>query len=169
MHPRTVRLNVGVLYPPRRFTVSEMIEGMRAVYGQAGIDVEVSEERTLLLPALVDVDVGECIAGVVTEEQAELFAYRGGAAPNDICIYFVRSTVQAYSGCASHPPGRPSAIVAGASRWTLAHEVGHVLGLRHVDDRTRLMTGGGTSAITISPPRLAPSEVATLRASPFLY
>jgi hypothetical protein len=46
----------------------------------------------------------------------------------------------------------------------MAHEVGHVLGLNHVDKKgscllTRLMTGCGTRLITKSPPDLIDSEV----------
>ena len=82
------------------------------------------------------------------------------------------------NGCAAHPAGRPGAVVAqGASRWTLAHEVGHVLGLRHVDDPPppnpaappalldRLMTGRGTAGITNPPPDLVATEVITMRAA----
>lgn len=146
-----------------------MIEAMRVVYGTAGIGVAVAAERALHLPALMNVDVGECVEGEVTEEQEELFAHCAGAGSDEICIFFVQSTVPAYSGCAAHPPGRPCAIVAaGASRWTLAHEVGHVLGLDHVDDRTRLMTGRGTSSITVPQPRLAPSEVVAMLDSPLV-
>ena len=58
------------------------------------------------------------------------FANRDGAGGNDVVVYFVRSTVPPFNGCAAHPAGRPGAVVArGASQWTLAHEVGHVLGL----------------------------------------
>lgn len=53
-------------------------------------------------------------------------------------------------------------VVRTASRWTLGHEVGHVLGLRHVTDRNRLMTGGGTSNITNPPPDLVPAEQSTM-------
>lgn len=81
-------------------------------------------------------------------------------------VYFVRSTVPPFNGCATHPAGRPGAVVASiASPWTLAHEVGHVLGLRHVNDNNRLMTGGGTSNITNLPPDLVAPEVSTMQSS----
>ena len=81
-------------------------------------------------------------------------------------MYFVRSTVPAYNGCAAFPAGRPGAVVAsGASAWTVGHEVGHVLGLSHVSDNNRLMTGLGTDNITNAPPDLIASESTTMLAS----
>lgn len=58
-------------------------------------------------------------------------------------------------------------VVRGATQWTLAHEVGHVLGLRHVNDNDRLMTGNGTGNITNPPPDLVSSEVGTMGNSPY--
>ncbi len=50
----------------------------------------------------------------------------------------------------------------GATQWTMAHEAGHVLGLSHVNNNDRLMTGNGTGNITNPPPDLASSEVTTM-------
>jgi hypothetical protein len=83
-----------------------------------------------------------------------------------VVVYFVRSTVPPSNGCATHPAGRPGAVVAqGATRWTLGHEVGLMLTLRHVDDNNRLMTGKGTANITNPPPDLVATEVLSMRAS----
>ena len=104
--------------------------------------------------------------GAVTAEQTSLHANRNSAGPNDVVVYFVRSTQPPFNGCASHPAGRPGAAVAsGASAWTMAHEVGHVLGLGHVNDNNRLMTGNGTNNITNPPPDLIASESATMLGS----
>lgn len=87
---------------------------------------------------------GGCTTDNVTQEQIQLFANRNNAWGSDIVVYFVRSTVPAFNGCAAYPAGQPGAVVAQiASVWTLAHEVGHVLGLSHVDDNNRLMTKNG--------------------------
>src|SRR3712207_8426502 len=56
-------------------------------------------------------------------------------------------------------------VVRTATQWTFAHEQGHVLGLNHVNDNNRLMTGNGTSNITNPPPNLVASEVATMQTS----
>ena len=45
------------------------------------------------------------------------------------------------------------------------NEVGHVLGLNHVNDTNRLMTGGGTANITNPPPDLVESERQTMENS----
>ena len=163
-----VRLHLKVLVEPTSFTLAQMVDGMRQVYEANGIGVEIAGTERLNLPALEDVEVGECRMGMVTQEQRQLFANRGGADDGDVCVYFVRSTIDPTSGCASHPPGQPGAVVVrGATLWTLAHEVGHVLGLRHVNDTDRLMTGSGTGGITNAPPDLVRTEVDTMLASPF--
>jgi hypothetical protein len=147
-----------------------MFVAMRQVYEAVGIRVHWVSTETLNLPALNDVDVGTCTLGAVTQEQNQLFANRNNAWVSDVVVYFVRSTVPSYNGCASHPAGQPGAVVAQiASVWTLAHEVGHVLDLRHVNDDNRLMTGNGTSNITNLPPDLISQEVNTMRASTLTY
>ena len=162
----TVRLHFKVLSNPTAFTIEQMVNGMRQVYEANGIRVELISTENLNLPLLNDLDVGECTIGNTTSEQNQLFNNRNNVGSNDIAVYFVRSTVPALNGCAAHPVGQPSAVVASiASQWTLGHEVGHVLGLRHVNDNNRLMTGNGTGNITNPPPDLIASEVQTMNAS----
>lgn len=162
----TVRLHIKTLTAPTRFTIDEMITGMRQVYEPQGIRVVRASDETLNLPDLDVVDVGGCTSGVTTAEQNTLFGNRNNVGTNDVVAYFVRATDPPFNGCAAHPNGRPGAVVAsGASRWTLGHEIGHVLGLNHVNDSNRLMTGGGTDNITDPPPDLVGSEVTTMRNS----
>jgi hypothetical protein len=148
-----------------------MANEMRTAYATCGIDVVLASTENLNLPALNDVDVGRCVRGETTAEQNQLFANRNNAGANDVVVYFVRSTVPPFNGCAAHPAGRPGAVVAqGASRFTLAHEIGHVLGLPHPDSAAaplldRLMTGQGTANITNPPPDLIGSECTTMNAS----
>jgi hypothetical protein len=136
------------------------------VYQANGINVQLASTENLDLPDLNDVEVGRCRRGTTTDEQDDLFANRNNVGTNDIAAYFVRSTVPPSNGCAAFSAGRPSLVVAqGATQWTLAHEVGHVLTLRHVDDNDRLMTDNGTANITNPPPDLVGSEVAAMLAS----
>jgi len=160
-----LRLHVKILTNPT-ISIERMIVAMQQVYEAVGIRVHRVSTETLNLPALNDVDVGECRLGVTTAEQNQLFGNRNNAGPLDVVVYFVRSTVPPFNGCAAHPAGRPAAVVAqGATVWTLAHEVGHVLNLRHVTNNNQLMTGNGTANITNPPPDLAATEVLTMRAS----
>src|SRR6266571_3716939 len=128
----TVRLHVKCLTAPTRFTIDQMVSNMRLVYATAQVGVKYASFEVLTLPDLNDLDVGTCTMGNVTTEQTQLFANRNFAGPNDVVVYFVRSTQPPYNGCAAYPGGEPGAAVAsGASGWTFGHEAGHVLGLSH--------------------------------------
>jgi hypothetical protein len=163
--PRVYRVHIKILTTPT-ISIDQMFTSMRWVYESVGIIVHRVSTETLNLPTLNDVDVGGCTLGSVTAEQTQLFGHRNNAGPNDAVIYFVRSTVPPSNGCASHPVGQPGAVVAqGATQWTMGHELGHVLGLLHVNDNNRLMTGNGTSNITNPPPDLIHQEVITMRSS----
>jgi hypothetical protein len=177
-HTECVVLHLKTIYEPNGDT-GEMIINMRQVYDTAGIGVAIGSREELRGNAfitLLDVDVVTDCPNP-SAEQNQLFTNVGGVGTNEIVIYFVRSTVPSYNGCASHPAAQPGAIVAAiASPWTLAHETGHVLGLSHISgekdaagkcvtpDTTRLMTGCSTSNITATP-TLSASEGTTMTAS----
>jgi len=136
----------------------------------AGIRVERGTFESLYAPSLDDLDVGGCYMGSTTSEQNQLFNNRNNVGSKDIVVYFVRTTSPPYNGCAAYPAGKPGAVVAQyATVWTLAHEVGHVLGLYHVSDNNRLMTGNGTANITNPPPDLIASEISTMQASSLAF
>jgi hypothetical protein len=165
----TLRIHVRIISEPLHCAIELMIEAARRVYATARIRVEVGSLRRLHRPSLLVVEIGRCVRGVVTGEQERLFAERHGVPEGEIVVYFVLGTYPESRGCAAHPPGRPGAVVAEtATRWTLAHELGHVLGLAHVADATRLMTGTDTERISKDPPDLVEAEISTLRSSPLL-
>jgi hypothetical protein len=168
MGEKCVRLHVKILTNPNQ-SIDSMVASMQRVYERVGVRVHHVSTENLNLPTLIDLDVGNC-AGSFTAEQTQLFANRNGVGFNDVVVYFVRSTVPPYNGCASHPNGQPGAAVAQAATvWTMPHETGHVLGLVHVNDNTRLMTGNGTGNLTKIPPDLIAEEVNTMRASGSTY
>lgn len=179
-----IHLHIKVLTAPD-IAIETMLNRMREVYSTAGILVEVASRENLTaavlgndnFTTLNDLDVGEC-AGATTNEQNQLFQNQNnvpaGQRNNEIVVYFVQSVIDntggGLNGCASFPSGQPGAVVAQiGSRWTLAHEVGHVLRLSHISgehqgcppsgpldccstpDFTRLMTGCSTSNITGTP------------------
>lgn len=166
---QTIRVHVKILTNPT-ISIERMMVAMQQVYESVGIRVHRVSTETLNLPALNDVEVGACNRGSVTAEQTQLFGNRNNAWGTDVVLYFVRSTVPPFNGCAAHPAGRPGAVVAQiATVWTMAHEVGHVLTLNHVSDNNRLMTGLGTANITNAPPDLIATEVNAMRASPLTF
>ena len=102
----------------------------------------------------------------------------GSTRKTDLVAFFVRSTVPSYNGCAAYPANFPGIVAASyCSQWTLAHELGHTLGLPHLATTcpkdggptpTQLMTGCGTSLITVDPPSLGNGEVTTVKNSPLI-
>ena len=174
-----IRLHMRTLGRPR---ISEFtaLANAQATFGQYDIYVKMVsgiclpnsteiENQTLTLR---NVNVGACtLSQNMTGSQSALFSHGGrqGVLPTDILCYWVdRVTTTSGSqlaGCASHPASQPSLVVSAAgSPWTLAHEIGHVLGLRHVTGTTNLMSTP-TASISANPPRLSDSEVRTVRSS----
>jgi hypothetical protein len=161
-----VKVHVKILTNPT-IPLGTLFQNMREVYATCGVDVKWASQEALNLPALDIVDVGQCLMGQTTAEQNQLFSHRNFAGANDIVVYMVEGTNPPFNGCAAHPAGKPGAVVVrSATHWTFAHEQGHVLGLSHVDNNDRLMTGNGTANITNPPPDLIGSECATMQASP---
>jgi hypothetical protein len=130
------------------------------------------------LANLVDLDVGGCFLGQPTAEHNALFANRNNAAADDLVIYVVRSLVNGanptnFLGCATHPNNQPgAAMVQANANWLLAHEVGHVLDLRHVgltpasnSDFLMFPNVGWTN----TPPDLSAAESSTMRQSGLIF
>lgn len=163
----SIRVHVKVLVNPD-IQLETMFHNMRDVFANNEIDIEWKSIETLNLPLLEDVELEIgfgvfCVGGLISAEQDQLFSNRRNVGTDELVIYFVRDTIPPTNGCASHPFGRPGAIVTqGATGWTLAHEIGHVLGLNHIDDNRRLMTGNGTNNIINPPPNLIASEIRTM-------
>lgn len=173
-----VRLHLKSLGMPSvpEFTA---LRNAQSVYGQYGISIEFvsgqslpnAVDRNSQCLSLVAVDVGSCTIGqTMTPQQNTLFNYgsRQGVGPNDILCYWVNRVESGGSdlaGCASHPTAQPACVISAlGSPWTLAHEVGHVLGLRHKTG-TRMLMSTPTALITANPPAISAADLAIVRAS----
>ena len=176
----TVNCHLKILTQPT-IDLEDMIAEMQVIFDTADVRMPIGSRQNLTgsdFTDLLDLNVGQC-AGNTTTEQNDLFDERDDAGKDDLVIYFVRSTVPAFNGCGSHPDDQPGCVVAqGASLWTLAHEVGHVLDLPHISGEqdqngncvtpnfTRLMTGCSTNNIT-STPTLSSGEIDTVQGSDY--
>ncbi|MCZ8284284.1 MAG: hypothetical protein O9353_02425, partial [Bacteroidia bacterium] len=111
-----------------------------------------------------------CLMGQSSSEQNDLYInHRGNVPGNEIAVYFVRDTIYPLGGCASFPSGYPSAVLTTAiNNYVLPHELGHVLGLFHVNNDYRIMTQNNLSNIISPPPDLTNSELDTIWRSPYI-
>ncbi|MEP6729436.1 MAG: hypothetical protein ABJE10_02305, partial [bacterium] len=181
-----IRLHIKVWTTPT-LPIPTMLTNMQDIYGIAGIGVVLGSLENFVRPsffvAFNDLDVvANCPSGQVTFEQTQMFNNRDNVGEFDVVAHFVRSTIPSLNGCASHPADVVGvALTKTASPWTLAHEVGHAMGLQHIGgentncpssnalccstpDPTRLMTGCSTSNI-VGIPVIVQSEIDTLRNS----
>jgi hypothetical protein len=167
----SVNLHLRVLVEPD-VTVTTLLDSCQKVFDQADLKITVASRSTLSLSSsdltkFTAVKVhGSCAGNAVTTEQQALFNLAPSINNKDVVIFMVQDTDKAMDGCAQHPANRPGALVTSiCSKWTLAHELGHLLGLKHVDDRKRLMFNRGTLGITANPPVLAEDEIKAILAS----
>jgi hypothetical protein len=150
--------------------IARDIQVANQVYNPHGIEFFEIGRDTNDAPALLDLDQPTCFGGQTpTAEEDHLYNLERDHARSDIIVYYVRSTNMGVRGCAAHPADRPGSVVTDSeTQYTMAHEIGHVLGLAHVNDTTNLMHGGGTANITQHPPNLSNNQVNTILTSQYL-
>lgn len=138
-----VKLHVKVLSPPARASVDEMLDRAVTFFAMNGLEVVELSRETIDTPG-TDLDrfqmlfVGADPDGEATADVADLHSTLRrerdfGVTPesSELVIAFVDSMVPAQRGCSTHPLEQPGAVISSAlaTEWTLAHEIGRVIGL----------------------------------------
>ncbi len=162
-HHSRVRMHLKIVSDPTVFTIDQMVQGMTEVYDSVGIMVEVGSTERI---PVADPDFDVALDPVAL---AALLTHRNNVGPNDVVVYLVRTVTDAGDvvNGANQPSGSSNCLIASiATQWTMGHEVGHALGLGHVNNNDQLMTGNGTINITNPPPDLMENERLTMENSP---
>ncbi len=148
------------------------------VYAQYKIKLQLSSAASLMLPKgkkldleVIDVD---CYPHKLSADQRLIYSLgnSGNIGANDIRVYYVDRIrdvdLGTLHGCAGSLPGKAAVTVAAAaSRWDMAHEIGHILlgssykPVHHADTRN-LMHASSVPATT---PFLDDSQVQAIKRS----
>jgi hypothetical protein len=131
----------------QRSWLHAQIAGANEVFADAQMEFNVTSEAQNLFNEGI-CDIGECNLGdTPTSDQAIIFDTVSSEIPADEFIVFVAKGLlpNMAAGCAWHPPDRRGCVVTAredlsSPEYTLAHELGHLLGLEHVENNNhRLM------------------------------
>lgn len=171
---QTVKLHFKTLTTPI-LPLNTQFDSIATLFDGVDLTVErTSDEDLSHLTHLTSISSGECAYAEefwgyihwwhdVSNEMDELYEHRNGVGDNDLTIYFINDIFGKIAGCAAHPSGQPGAVIdRNAPQWVLSHEVGHVLGLKHVDNNKRLMNPD-TRWMEL-PPDITSDEGDTMRA-----
>lgn len=141
-------------------TFDRILSSAQAVYAQYSIRIDMMNGESLAFSPgdqeRFEKVNQECVWDLSVGEFNELHSRGTPASSTDVLVYFVRSFKEQLNGCGGHTKGRPACTVAETgTRWTVAHELGHVLlgaGFApvHVND-TRNLMNTTTSTITAMP------------------
>jgi hypothetical protein len=174
-------LELVVRYRPgHRPNIGRAVSAVQDLFTRNGVNITlvVGEDAALNTTAMESVNVGSCLT-VLDEKHRGLFqSVMPISSPNQAVVFVVRaiSTGGTFSGCAAHLPGCPGLVIteaamngsgtgsAGSGGWVLAHEIAHVLGLRHVGLSGSLMFDPATAIASVSP-ALSADECRTLERS----
>ena len=132
---------------------------------RADLQITSAGHQMIIDPLSVDIDAAPCNIGQPSSDTEMLWDKHYGAAQDGVVVAFVlHSLLGATVGCAAHPPGRPGfTLERFSSDWVFAHELGHVLDLRHIENSDNLMNP--SSPFTNPPPDLTAAQISTMRCS----
>jgi hypothetical protein len=153
--------------------LNAVIANAVALYASIGIAI-VSAPPVVLANAakrLTSPEIGKCSSEeALSTDQITLFEHHP-AGSQRVGIFVVRTSRLARAGCSRHPTDKATGIITEVKQthWTVAHELGHLLGLDHSDGHNDLMQSH-TSRLGDPPqlPVLSVDQVATIRGSPLL-
>lgn len=140
---RCVTVCVKILEGADATNLQADVDQANDIFAQCGLVVCLGVQQTNTRDDLLDLDRDDCLAppnhSVSAEEQA-LYQLLREECPDEAVAYYVRSDDGAL-GCAAHPNGLPGFTVTNGQpdRLTFAHELGHILGLEHVQDLGNIM------------------------------
>lgn len=150
--------------------VENQIGASKRAFKVHGIDIVVESNRKVNKELLQVVEV-DSDTTQTTEEQDELFSLAPDGDTSSITAFVVEETVPPYWGV-SNRDKRCVIVSKHAKAWTLAHEIGHVLGLDHFSGMgsvSRLMVEGGpVNGLVRSIPVFAWPELVTMSESSLL-
>jgi hypothetical protein len=165
-----------------RVSEFEALRNMQRVYEQYDIKVEFASGESLALSPDEELKLnivdGDCEWDQLSDEQKLLHGMGSVQAvgATDIVVYFVNTIKEVdgslLNGCAGHLPSRAAVVVAASgSKWTMAHEVGHVLltstfsPVHHASAQNLMFRS--TAKITASLPNLDDKQLTQMRLSPY--
>lgn len=148
--------------------------GATKVFGQYNIDLRMKSGKSAWLSEtdrkkFKRVDTS-CLGD--KDEWSALQKLLNDVPPLEICVFFVGKLWDSdetpgnemFLGCGAHRPGSPACVVAAnGSKYDMAHEVGHVLGLGHDSTSGNLMHP--TQAVYSKLPVLTQTQLETVRKS----
>jgi hypothetical protein len=173
----TVKVRTTVLDPPKRASMDDMLRNATALFAEHDIEIiEASREAVATTDDDLDRfrtvfvgDGGDSPTSDIDELHAALRGDTAGLGvepePGDIVVAVVQDIVPAASGSNRHPVEQPGVVLSAAlaGPWTLAHQLGHVLGLDDAADPGSLMFGGSDPDVGADPPVLSAAEAQTVR------
>jgi hypothetical protein len=177
---KRVKVHTKVVAPPKHASLDSMLHNAVTLYATYGVEVlEVSREDVTEEPEADLAQFSTLYCGFGDQPSSEMVdlhalarsADRGfGVTPDDtdVVITLVGDLVPAALGTPKSSQAKPGIVISsGATEWTLAHELGHVLGLDDVIDPAHLMHTS-TAAFAADPPVLTAADVAAIALSPWV-